>query len=50
MSCYVAAIPFARNTLLGDLFYSGLLFGIYNVLIVPRLSLATPPAPAAATE
>lgn len=48
VSCYVAAIPFARNTLLGDLFYSGLLFGVYNVLIVPRLSSATAATPAPA--
>jgi hypothetical protein len=25
--CYVVAIPFFRNTLLSDLFYSALLFG-----------------------
>lgn len=28
LGCYVAAIPFARNTLLGDLTYSALLFGM----------------------
>ena len=28
-TCYVAAIPFFRNTLLGDLFYAGLLFGSF---------------------
>jgi hypothetical protein len=27
-SCYVAAIPFVRNTLAGDLFYVAILFGI----------------------
>jgi hypothetical protein len=26
-ACYVAAIPFFQNTLAGDLFYAGLLFG-----------------------
>lgn len=26
---YVLALPFFRNTLLGDLFYTGLLFGLY---------------------
>lgn len=31
---YVAAIPFFRNTLLGDLFYSGALFGLYEGLTV----------------
>lgn len=28
IECYVAGIPFFRNTLLGDLFYVGSLFGI----------------------
>ena len=27
LDCYVAGIPFFRNTLLGDAFYSALLFG-----------------------
>jgi hypothetical protein len=29
VACYVAALPFFRNELLGDLFYSGLLFGTF---------------------
>lgn len=32
--CYTAAIPFFQNTLLGDLFYTGLLFGVYEVVKV----------------
>lgn len=28
--CYVMAVPFFRNTLLGDLFYTGALFGSYE--------------------
>jgi hypothetical protein len=28
--CYVMAIPFFRNTLLGDLFYTAALFGLYE--------------------
>lgn len=32
ISCYVAAIPFFRGTLLGDLSYSGLFFGGYELL------------------
>lgn len=28
-ACYIAAIPFLRNEVLGDLFYSGLLFGTF---------------------
>ena len=27
--CYELALPFLRNTLIGDLLYSGLLFGVY---------------------
>ena len=27
VACYVAAIPFFRNTLVGDLLYAGALFG-----------------------
>lgn len=27
MACYIAAIPFFRNTLVGDLFYVGVMFG-----------------------
>jgi hypothetical protein len=30
VECYVAAIPFFRNTLLGDLLYVGVLFGLYE--------------------
>lgn len=29
VQCYYNALPFFRNTLLGDLVYSGLLFGVY---------------------
>jgi hypothetical protein len=29
MTCYAAGIPFLKGTLLGDLFYSGVLFGIF---------------------
>lgn len=35
---YIQAIPFARNTFLGDLFYSSLFFGIFS--IAQRLSPA----------
>ena len=31
-TCYVAAVPFFQNTLAGDLFYSGLLFGGFALL------------------
>lgn len=32
ITCYVMAIPFFGNTLLGDLFYVALLFGIYEAV------------------
>jgi hypothetical protein len=39
---YIRAIPFFRNTLLGDLFYSGLLFGSFSWAQkrLPQLQLA----------
>ena len=47
-ACYVAAIPFFQNSLAGDLFYSGVLFGGFALLerAVPQLrpSVATSPA------
>ncbi len=30
--CYVAAIPFFRNTLLGDFLYVGVIFGLFELL------------------
>ncbi|HEY8399702.1 MAG TPA: DUF6580 family putative transport protein [Cytophagaceae bacterium] len=45
MACYTAAIPFYANTLLGDLVYSGVLFGSFALLQyrfpVLKLSKAT---------
>jgi hypothetical protein len=38
--CYVAAIPFIQNTILGDLVYSGLLFGIYELIKASNPALA----------
>jgi hypothetical protein len=37
--CYIAAIPFFRNTLVGDIAYSGIMFGVYELLsrFVPSL-------------
>ena len=32
MTCYVAGIPFLKGTLFGDLFYSGVLFGLFAIL------------------
>jgi hypothetical protein len=32
MACYLAAIPFAQNMLLGNLLFSAILFGGYELL------------------
>lgn len=39
INCYVLAVPFFRNTLISDLFYSGILFGSYYaaVSLAPKL-------------
>ena len=39
--CYVAAIPFFRSTVVGDLVYSAVLFGSYALATTPRLARAT---------
>ena len=33
LNCFVLALPFFRNTLLGDLVYSGVLFGIFELIL-----------------
>ena len=40
VECYTAAIPFFRNTLLGDAVYVGTLFGVYETAkkFIPSLS------------
>ena len=47
-ACYVAAIPFFQNTVAGDLFFSGLLFGGFALSerVVPALQLSREPRPA----
>jgi len=32
MTCYAAGIPFLQGTVLGDIFYSALLFGVYHLM------------------
>jgi hypothetical protein len=32
IQCYTMALPFFRNTLLGDLFYVGVFFGVYELV------------------
>lgn len=41
--CYVAAIPFFDNQIYGDLFFSGVLFGGYELLkkVAPQLSVSS---------
>ena len=36
--CYVAAIPFFRNTVMGDLVYTAVFFGSYALITRPRLT------------
>jgi Family of unknown function (DUF6580) len=45
---YVAAVPFFRNTVAGDLMYSGLLFGVLLLAEKRWPSLAEPAATAVA--
>ena len=32
MACYTAAIPFFQNSLIGDLFFVGVMFGVYELV------------------
>ncbi len=36
--CFYLAIPFFRNTMLGDLFFNGAFFGAYALLLSPSFS------------
>ena len=38
-SCYLMAVPFFRNTALGDLFYVSVVFGCYEILAQPKEKL-----------
>ncbi len=40
VDCYVAALPFFRNSLVGDLVYAGLMFGTYAWLRHSRQAVA----------
>ena len=40
IDCYVAALPFFRNTVIGDLAYAGLLFGAYAWIRRRRAAVA----------
>ena len=39
-TCYLAALPFFRNTVLGDLIYAGLMFGSYELIRHRRPAMA----------
>lgn len=43
MQAYLMALPFFKNTLLGDLFYTGAMFGAYELVkaIITRKAFAT---------
>ena len=47
-ACYVAAIPFFQNTVVGDLFYSGVLFGGFALVerAIPAIRQGAQPRPA----
>ncbi len=33
-NCFILAVPFFRNSLAGDLFYAGLFFGLYELVLI----------------
>jgi hypothetical protein len=35
LTCYIYGVPFYRGTLAGDLFFSGLIFGLHAALVMP---------------
>ena len=37
-ACFAAGLPFLRNTVLGDLFFSGVLFGMYEWMMKRQLT------------
>ncbi|MEM7477545.1 MAG: DUF6580 family putative transport protein [Planctomycetota bacterium] len=39
-TCFIAAIPFAKGTFLGNLIFAGLFFGLYEGLVAPRAQQA----------
>ena len=45
MTCFAAGVPFFGNTLMGDLFFSGALFGVFELLKlrIPKLQATLQP-------
>lgn len=39
LNCYTLAIPFFKNTLAGDLFYTSVIFGVYELAAQPKEKL-----------
>lgn len=39
LNCYTMAIPFFKNTLAGDLFYTSVIFGVYELAAQPKEKL-----------
>lgn len=37
LQSYIMGLPFFRNTILGDLFYAGLMFGLYEIVLLLTL-------------
>lgn len=37
--CYAMAVPFFKNTIMGDLFYVSIIFGCYEILAQPKEKL-----------
>ena len=44
MECYAAALPFFRNTLLGDLAYTAIIFGAFESVLAMRPKWKTLPS------
>ncbi|MCL5011203.1 MAG: hypothetical protein M1127_03305 [Patescibacteria group bacterium] len=40
--CYFSALPFFKNTLLGDLLYTGVFFGLYETVMMAARQLKNP--------
>ena len=45
MSSYIAGLPFLRNMMVGDLFYTGIFFGLYEAAVYLRSRRVTVPDP-----
>jgi len=46
ISCYIMGLPFFRNTLMGDLFYVAMMFGLYELVLWVTIKRRLTPAKA----